>query len=267
MLTKLDSAVRQTGVEPGFSFTALDLTKGLRDSLIRWPNMRIVPGGESQQPDHLLPAETTGSHYYAARGTDANLIQVNAASNNGQAKIEYEKYLFYRGLGMFTTPLEVTLSEGDESSLTLHNQGPGDLARLFVLAVRGNQANFISSEGLSAGRERKVRLAASNQFQPVAKVIDELSAQMRQALEQEGLYPREAAAMVQTWRDSWFEEQGLRVLYLLPRSWTDQVLPLSIVPDHFRAPAHPSLSRHLFRAREGYHRLHGRPRNGFWTPG
>lgn len=36
--------------------------------------------------------------------------------------------------------------------------------------------------------------------------------------------------MVQTWRDSWFEEQGLRVLYLLPRSWTDEVLPLSIVP-------------------------------------
>jgi hypothetical protein len=229
VLSKLDSAVRQTGVEPGFSFTALDLTKGLRESLIRWPTIRIVPSEESGPLNRLLPAEASGSHYYAARATDANLIQVNATTS-GQSKVEYEKYLFYRGLGAFNTPLEVTLSEGDESSLTLHNQGPGDLARLFVLAVRGNQANFTTSESLSAGKERKVRLAASNQFQPVATVIEQLSTQMRQALEQEGLYPREAAAMVQTWRDSWFEEQGLRVLYLLPRSWTDQVLPLSIVP-------------------------------------
>ena len=35
--------------------------------------------------------------------------------------------------------------------------------------------------------------------------------------------------MVETWRDSWFEE-GLRVLYLVPREFVDQVLPLAIEP-------------------------------------
>src|SRR5205823_1850258 len=39
-----------------------------------------------------------------------------------------------------------------------------------------------------------------------------------------------AAAMVNTWRDSWFQESGLRVLYVLPRAWTDRVLPLSVTP-------------------------------------
>ena len=36
--------------------------------------------------------------------------------------------------------------------------------------------------------------------------------------------------MVETWRDSWFEE-GLRVLYLVPREFVDGVLPLTIRPE------------------------------------
>jgi hypothetical protein len=44
-----------------------------------------------------------------------------------------------------------------------------------------------------------------------------------------GLYKKEAEAMVETWRDSWFEE-GTRVLYLYPRDQVDTVLPLSIRP-------------------------------------
>ena len=36
--------------------------------------------------------------------------------------------------------------------------------------------------------------------------------------------------MVKTWDDSWFAEQGTRVLYTLPQQWTDGVLPLAITP-------------------------------------
>jgi len=36
--------------------------------------------------------------------------------------------------------------------------------------------------------------------------------------------------MVKTWRDSWFAEAGTRVLYVLPRPWTDQVLPITLKP-------------------------------------
>ena len=35
--------------------------------------------------------------------------------------------------------------------------------------------------------------------------------------------------MVQTWRDSWFEE-GLRVIYLVPRTVVDGALSLTIAP-------------------------------------
>ena len=53
---------------------------------------------------------------------------------------------------------------------------------------------------------------------------------MAEALVSEGLFPREATAMVNTWKDSWFSEDGLRVLYTLPRPWTDRTLPISIKP-------------------------------------
>ena len=45
----------------------------------------------------------------------------------------------------------------------------------------------------------------------------------------QGLYQKEAAAMVDTWRDSWFEE-GLRLFYIVPRSAVDAILPLEINP-------------------------------------
>jgi hypothetical protein len=49
------------------------------------------------------------------------------------------------------------------------------------------------------------------------------------ALVAQGLFPKEARAMVETWRDSWFEE-GSRLIYILPTSAVDEVLPLQIDP-------------------------------------
>ena len=58
----------------------------------------------------------------------------------------------------------------------------------------------------------------------------ELGAALESAIVAAGLHEDEASAMVQTWRDSWFQEPGLRVLYLLPQAWTDRTLPLTLVP-------------------------------------
>jgi hypothetical protein len=35
--------------------------------------------------------------------------------------------------------------------------------------------------------------------------------------------------MVETWRDSWFEE-GMRLFYIVPREMVDRVLPLDVQP-------------------------------------
>jgi hypothetical protein len=54
-------------------------------------------------------------------------------------------------------------------------------------------------------------------------------AELERILISHGLYPREAAAMVETWRDSWFEE-GTRLFYIAPRKAIDAILPLEITP-------------------------------------
>jgi hypothetical protein len=53
--------------------------------------------------------------------------------------------------------------------------------------------------------------------------------ELEKILVSEGLYEKEARAMLETWKDSWFEE-GLRVFYVLTRKTTDKILPLNIEP-------------------------------------
>jgi hypothetical protein len=52
---------------------------------------------------------------------------------------------------------------------------------------------------------------------------------LENALIRNGLYLREAQAMVETWRDSWFEE-GTRLIYIVPRHAIDAILPLQVEP-------------------------------------
>jgi hypothetical protein len=60
----------------------------------------------------------------------------------------------------------------------------------------------------------------------------ELGESVVNALVAEGLYEREARAMVKTWESTWFaaEGTGTRLLYTLPRPVTDTLLPLHISP-------------------------------------
>ena len=53
--------------------------------------------------------------------------------------------------------------------------------------------------------------------------------ELEDALVAQGLYPKEAQAMVETWRDSWFEE-GTRLIYILPSRAVDAFLPLHVDP-------------------------------------
>jgi hypothetical protein len=50
------------------------------------------------------------------------------------------------------------------------------------------------------------------------------------ALLDSGLFKDEALAMVNTWEKSYFRNPGNRILYVLPREWTDHLLPLQIQP-------------------------------------
>jgi hypothetical protein len=197
------------------------------DSFIDWSRVKILPARANATLAATLPVDKSGSHYFAARATDAALVQVTEGPVPGQ-KPEVEKFLFYRGLGQFPSPLKVSLDEREQ--IVLENVSGHVIAHAFVFSLRNGQGEFQALENVTAGRLGVSRVDTEQRRLSKSELTDQMSLAMEKALIAEGLFPKEAAAMVATWRDSWFAEEGLRVFYLVPRPVTDSILPLNITP-------------------------------------
>jgi hypothetical protein len=180
------------------------------ESGINWGKIKLLP---NEAPDYLR--EVSYSHYYPARETDAVPVQV---CNADKTKIEKEKFLFYRGVGDFGLPLSVRI---DGQNLTLKDIGTDEVKNLIVFENRGGRTGFRFIESLS--KQTVIERPETN------KNINDVLLELEKILVSEGLYEKEARAMLETWKDSWFEE-GLRVFYVLTRKTTDKILPLSIEP-------------------------------------
>ena len=193
------------------------------NSRVHWTNVRLTPG--KSNPGTPLPSETSASHYFAARATDSSFVNVDSETNSAG---EHEKFLFYRGVGNFITPLNVTESKSGGISIT--NTGIHALNSLLVLNIHDRIGSFVSINHLKSREGATVEVRSNSGQLPLPQLISAVSNQMCSALVGAGLYSREASAMVNTWTDSWFSEDGTRVLYLLPESWTERTLPLTLAP-------------------------------------
>jgi hypothetical protein len=175
-------------------------------STARWDRVTLRPGTA-----HELPEESAPSHYYAARHTDAAPLQVAS---------QREKFLFYRGVGRFGLPVSA-VADHRGRILARSTESDVPLGTLLLFENRGGRIGF--------GVRRAPGSHAT--FEPVALNGDagRLHAELETILVASGLYRKEARAMIETWRDSWFEE-GARLLYIVPAHTIDAVLPLTIDP-------------------------------------
>jgi hypothetical protein len=224
-IVMLDNCVHKVGAKPAFTFATLLSRPVFKESHARWTHLEIKPARENTALAALLPSDQSGSHYFSARETDADFLQLPSLVSTNPTP-ETEKFIFYRGAGSFATPLRVTAE--NDGAITVVNTGGEALKDIFVLSVQNRAGNFIHLDRLAPNERRTVRPAAENT--PIAALSQKLGGQMADALATQGLYRREAEAMVKTWNDSWFQEEGVRVLYVLPRQWTDHTLPLTIEP-------------------------------------
>lgn len=200
------------------------------NSLIRWQGVKILPLASVAHPVVQLPMDTNGTHYSAARETDAALLRVNDFAPTNASE-QYEKFLFYRGSGNFSTPLTVTVN--DAGTFMLTNSGRSPITGVLLLRVGNGFGEWQRLGGLRPGAActfGKINLAMETGRLPFVEFQKNVGEIMVRALTETGLYPAEAKAMVKTWRDAWFAEEGVRVLYLLPRDWTDEILPLMVHP-------------------------------------
>lgn len=204
-----------------------EFPKDSSESMIRWSGLQVIPPLKPGQTMQALPTDTSGSHYFSARETDSDILRTGERSKGDDGE-QVEKFLFYRGVGNFTTPLKVTMTSDDAVSLA--NTGQDILPNLFVVSVKDKVGRFYPIDGLKAGEEKSVGIAFNEGPASCVGFTMQIEQAMAQALVKTGLYQREAEAMVKTWEDSWFAEDGVRVLYLLPRAWTDATLPMTVTP-------------------------------------
>jgi hypothetical protein len=172
---------------------------------LEWDSLEVRPG-----ETEAFPKGAGSSRYYAARDTDASPI---AASG------EREKLIFYRGGGNIAVPLQP--KSLDENTLEIRNAGAEAIPVAIVFDNRGGQIGYRVLRNVSGTLKVDLPAPGANDA-ALRKDLESL-------LVEQGLYPREAHAMVETWRDSWFEE-GARVFYIVPRSEVDAAVPLTVNP-------------------------------------
>jgi hypothetical protein len=177
-------------------------------AIIDWGRVNILPGANVN-----YPVEKSESHYYPARETDSAAVRVCGAKEQ-----QYEKFLFYRGVGTFSVPLLVTLKDG---KIVVDNLASQSVTPVILFENRGGKIGYQILKWPK--RTIEFKRAALDQS------IESLHRDLESILVAQGLYEKEAKAMIKTWRDSWFEE-GVRVFYIMPRAITDTILPVEINP-------------------------------------
>ncbi len=191
----------------------------------------LAPGAPTTFPLDKRGNELHGKEYYHARATDATPLQVEfngrtddetASGLRGGTVLQREKFLFYRGVGTFSPPVTVRALGGDKVSVV--NNSGGRATGLVLVTVRDGKLGFRPLADVEAGATADAQLPA------LTGTRAELGAYLVKALTAAGLYEKEATAMVQTWTDAWFGEEGTRLLYLVPRAKTDELLPIAIDP-------------------------------------
>lgn len=189
---------------------------------LKWRHLALKP---------TVPLPATESHVWLApRGVRAS--GVTAA--NGES----ERYVFYRGVAHLDAVLQTRIS-----SAQIRLLAPERLhwLRASSMTVPNVWLLHTRPDGRSAFRERtkltierngpsaelaRMSLFTASEYTPTA--LGKLRRSMKRALVEAGLFDDEAEAMLETWRESYFNTPGLRVLYLVPNEWTSYFLPLEI---------------------------------------
>lgn len=220
-----------------------------RGGRISW-GVEVLPVGAGMKLPPV-PATREDALWNFARDVDAAYVRTRDRAASPQTE-EVERFIFYRGLGRAKLPIE--LSFEDSGTVRAQSEGDIDLLHLFVIRVENGRGAYKYLPRLDAGQTVAQVIPNMAESLPLeeftAKIADDLAGRLtggglypkeaRLTSQQPnsaagpfnwaGLYPKEARAMVNTWRTSYFQTEGLRVLFVLPQKWTDEFIPMTVTP-------------------------------------
>jgi hypothetical protein len=204
----------------------LDL-RTIERSILEW-DVDVLPKGAPAPAG--APQVAEDDPWAFAREVDASWLTTRPrAAPARQGPVEAERYLFYRGLGTFDLPFGGrALKDG---IVVFQNRSLHDVAQVIFLEVGegGASARYTIESSVAPGSGVKAALGQRKPM-PIESVLPGLEADMGKILQGRGLFADEARAMVRTWSRSWFRQEGLRCIYVVPRQVTDAILPLVITP-------------------------------------
>lgn len=176
---------------------------------IAWNSVKVSPNLAAH-----FPHDNAGKQYYAARETSSAPLVVHTSAGEQQ-----EKFLFYRGVSTFSVPVAATAT--DEGAFHITNLGQDEIPAVILFERRGEKLGY----RLGGALQGEMSLDPPE----LTGTFESLSRDLEDVLTGQGLYPDEARAMIETWRDSWFE-QGSRLFYIVPSHFVNAILPLTINP-------------------------------------
>ncbi|GAC1351563.1 MAG: hypothetical protein NVSMB1_05790 [Polyangiales bacterium] len=196
-----------------FEFSDAPLANGLLD----WASVDILP----RETSVAFPGGLGNTTWGYARNTASNALKVGSQA---------EKFLFYRGLGNYDYPVKLGFARKEGASGWRALLGRGAQGSMFVMNVSAAGANFAEIDDVAFGKGSSAAVDIPNPSLNHHDFVATLKAKLAARLVSDGLYTDEALAMVDTWERSYFLTPGVRVLYLLPESAIDALIPLEITP-------------------------------------
>jgi hypothetical protein len=196
------------------------------NGLLDWGTIEVLPRGTA--PANLPEASLDAFTWSHARNVDSNTVRI-ANAPGALLQPQDEKFLFYRGLGNFDLPVHISVP--GNSTITLKNTYAESLSTAFVVRVGEGKGVFLAHEqGIGAGSSLTLSIPSLEGASDLGVFTNSLADAVTRALDHTGLYHDEALAMVETWKRQWFGTPGIRVFYLIPQSWTEASIPLTISP-------------------------------------
>ena len=154
---------------------------------------------------------------------------------------ESERFLFYRGVGHRDAPLRIVRQSANEQ-LQLRSplanssgfvNGGIKVSRLWLVEITADgKCAFRRLPGFAMnGLADQFLQSTPGTFSDAEfskQNLKALRGTMQTALVEQGLFDDEAAALLNTWESAYFQSPGLRLFFLLPQSWTDNILPMKL---------------------------------------
>jgi len=191
---------------PGFPKLLEPTDKGS----LQWRGLRLIA-----HPTAPLP-ETSDQVWLAPRKVRSTVVATDD---------EREKYLFYRGVGNRDAPIVVRRE--DDRLTIMRRDGEKTLTRLplmWLVQVQSDGRVWYRTVSGQGNKEAVSVLGRGDEAGDLPGLRKRLTA----ALVAHGLFTDEARAMLETWQQSYFGSEGVRLFYLLPQAWTEANLPLTL---------------------------------------